>query len=192
MPDELNKQLEGFFNTYLSDIISESDVKEQIETFFQKGLDKAELQFNMNFFVRPAKIDFLTAYTFDLIKGMTQDSVDLLRDELRRGIMNLDSVSKIKERVMNVLDKTDINARRIVRTETVRALNEGNYDGALQSELDLKKEWSAHLDKRTSTICRTLNGKQVGLKEKFKYKDKEFNLPPAHPNCRSRCIYVQI
>ena len=72
-----------------------------------------------------------------------------------------------------------------------RAQNMGHIDGARQSNLKLKKRWDAHLDNRTSEVCNHLDGQTIGLDEKFKHNGQEFDIPPAHPNCRSTLIFVE-
>jgi len=82
-------------------------------------------------------------------------------------------------------------ARAIARTEINRAENMGHIDGARQSGLKLMKQWDAHLDKRTSQVCKDLNGKKIPMNDKFKWRGQEFDAPPAHVNCRSVLIFIQ-
>lgn len=186
-----DQQLDRIFKTYMAGLVTREAVKSQIIKFFDKGMDKAEINFNLNFVRNPIKINFLTDYTFDLITGMTDEIAADLKLELKRAILNAESITKIKERVEKVMDVAETRAIKIARTELNRAMNEGHNEGARQTGLKLKKEWHAHIDARTSKICRALDGQQVQLNDKFKYKDMEFLLPPAHPNCRSRVIYIQ-
>jgi SPP1 gp7 family putative phage head morphogenesis protein len=89
------------------------------------------------------------------------------------------------------MEMTVDRARMIARTEMNRAANMGHIDGARESGLNLKKRWDAHLDNRTSPVCRALDGKTVGIDEKFVHNGEEFDAPPAHPNCRSTLIFIQ-
>jgi len=54
-------------------------------------------------------------------------------------------------------------------------------------KLNIRKQWSSVLDRRTSAVCQTLNGEIQPV-------DKPFSLgymyPPALPNCRSRVVSV--
>jgi SPP1 gp7 family putative phage head morphogenesis protein len=88
-----------------------------------------------------------------------------------------------------VFDLADSRLNMIARTELNRASNEGALSGYKQSGLKGKKTWLAKLDKDTSPICRFLNGKSVGLNEKFVYKGEEYDCPPSHPNCRSTLVF---
>jgi len=117
---------------------------------------------------------------------------DKLRSELQRGLMNLESVDKLKERVQKVMDVSAERARMIARTEANRAENMGHIDGARQSDVKLMKKWDAHLDNRTSAVCNDLDGKIIPLDKKFKWNGQEFDAPPAHPNCRSTLLFVPI
>jgi len=186
LTDLINKFLSIFNVTIIADTVQKEIVKE-----YDKGLEAAEINFQMNFSRNTERLDFLEKYTFDNIKGMNDDIADKLRGELQRAFMNLESIDKIKDRVKKVMDVSVDRARMIARTEMNRAENMGHIDGARQSGLKLMKQWDAHLDKRTSPICRSLNGKKIPMDSKFKYQGQDFDSPPAHPNCRSTLIFVQ-
>jgi len=158
-------------------------VNKVIKENYNKGIDLAEEQFNMNFIPDNNKVLFLEKYTFDNIKGMNDEIAEKLRKELSQGLINMESMSQLKSRITKVMDVAEDRARMIARTETVRANNQGQLDGAKQSGLKLMKKWDAHLDSRTSEVCKYLNGKMVSLNAKFKWKDQVFDAPPAHPNC---------
>lgn len=83
-------------------------------------------------------------------------------------------------------------AERIVRTEMVNALNAGHH-AALEASAEvvpgLRKQWDAHLDERTSTMCRKWNGRVVAIDEPFgEHRGRAIMHPPLHPNCRSRVV----
>lgn len=84
----------------------------------------------------------------------------------------------------NATNQSFNNAFRLIRTETAAVDSQVTFEGykQAQKELGLKYfKYDAHLDSRTSEICRELNGKI------FKIDDYEIgvNVPPMHPNCRS-------
>ena len=160
--------------------------------FYDIGIDKAEQQFDLNFTRDGDRLKLMENYTVNNIKDMNDDMQNKIRQEVTRGVVNLESVDKVKERIMKVVDVSKERAKMIARTELNRAENVGHIDGARQSELDLKKEWDAHLDARTSPVCDYLNGQVKELDEKFKYQGKEFDAPPAHPNCRSTLRFIQV
>lgn len=83
----------------------------------------------------------------------------------------------------------------LVRTEINQAVNVGhahalNTAAEAMPSIGLEKQWSAHLDNRTSNRCR-------GLHLQVRPLDREFvsltdgwrgAAPVAHPNCRCRCL----
>lgn len=78
------------------------------------------------------------------------------------------------------------NASRLVRTESSFYLNQANLTGLKETFAD-EYIYVATLDKRTSDICRELDGKI------FKITDAKVgvNYPPMHPYCRSTtAIYI--
>lgn len=170
---------------------SSVEISEQMKDAYQEGMDKAEVQFGVNFYPNLERVDVLEEMTFENIKGMNEDLANKLRQELQRGMLNFESVSKLKKRVKKVMDIGIERARMIARTEFNRASNMGHIDGARQSNLKLMKRWDAHLDNRTSAICNALDGKTIPLDKKFKYEGKEWDSPPSHPNCRSVLIFVE-
>jgi SPP1 gp7 family putative phage head morphogenesis protein len=167
-------------------------VKLNIKREYDQGLANAEIEFDKNFVRDDERLEFLQQYTFDNIKGMNADIAESLRKEISQSILNHEGASALKERVMKVMDVSRERARMIARTELNRANNMGHLDGAKQSGLKLVKVWDAHLDARTSPLCRALNGKKVGINEQFVYDGKEYDSPPGHPNCRSTIIFEQI
>jgi len=83
-------------------------------------------------------------------------------------------------------------AENIARTETVRALNQGQMQawnrqvGDSQLPTTVKRKWIAAISERTCPICMELNGMPpVGLKEPFNSPlAGTIMAPPAHPSCR--------
>lgn len=184
--DLINKFVKLLNLNELSDLVINN-----VRKHYDMGLEEAEVKFQMNFMESPTRLQTLEKYTFENIKGMNEDIADKLRQELQRGMMNLESTSKIQERVEKVMDVGRDRARMIARTEMNRAENMGHIDGARQSGLKLMKRWDSHLDKRTSAVCRDLDGVTIPLDAKFRWKGQEFDAPPAHPNCRSTVIFIQ-
>jgi HK97 family phage portal protein len=97
-------------------------------------------------------------------------------------------------------------ADTVARTETARAANEGAKMGYREAGVT-KLRYTAVLDDRTTEICKALDGKIVGIEEKFlsaeegftdskgnavdlSYNDGVPNAGSAHPNCRSTIVAV--
>lgn len=113
--------------------------------------------------------------------SLNEDSPDL--SQQRRDGMALDYAGRrLKDRALN-----------IARTETISAANQGTLN-AWQVARDngfilpeSQKEWIAAMaSERTCRYCRELDGKKVGLDEKFHSPllGKDVNGPTLHPSCR--------
>lgn len=127
------------------------------------------------------------------IKGVTKELQRSILDEVREGIINKESQTQIKDRIKNVFKTAkDVQAERIARTETNRFVNQGKLMGYIESGLKGKKEWKAHIDSKTSPLCRSLNGQKVALTEFFTdpKTGQKFIAPPSHVNCRSTIQFV--
>ena len=163
-----------------------------IKNNFLKGWDSAEKQLSKNFIVNKEAIDFIQDYTFNNIKGMTEEIANDLRQELERGIMAGEGIAKIKARVSKVFDVGENRAEMISRTESNRAENQGKLQAFKSSGEEYNKQWISKIDSRTSPICKRLNGKVVKMDENFKDSQSgwEGPCPPSHVNCRSSIIFI--
>ena len=172
--------------------VSAQIVSATLRKFYLSAIEDMETKFDMNFTMDEDKLKFLTTYTFDNIKDLNNYAKESLRKELSQGIMNLEGVDKLQERIKDVMDTTKNRARLIARTEANRALNMASLDAARQSGLNIEKKWLSKLDDKTSQVCKDLDGKQIPLNEKFSHKGELYDSPPAHPNCRSTLQYIQV
>lgn len=109
--------------------------------------------------------------------------VQVLKQELTRGIIRGDNPRILANIMRKRIKSTKANIERLVRTETTFIANATIKQG-YSDEGITKYEFSAHLDDRTSKICKDMN------KEEFNLKDFQpgVNAPPMHPNCRSRIV----
>lgn len=164
-----------------------------IENNFMEGWDSSEKQLNRNFLVNKEAITFIQDYTFNNIKGMTEEIGNDLRQELERGIIAGEGVTKLKERVGKVFNVGKNRAEMIARTESNRAENQGKLLAMKASGEKYMKQWSTHEDDRTSEICKRLDGQTVGLNENFidPKSGWEGPAPPSHVNCRSAVLFVR-
>ena len=187
--DELAKRIKEMITFQGLKPISDAVIKNT----FMGGHDSAEKQMARNLTINSGAIDFIQDYTYNNIKGMTEEIAQDLRQELERGVMSGEGIAKIKARVSKVFDVGENRAEMIARTETNRAENQGKLQGFKASGEKLKKQWSTHLDDRTSPICKRLNGQVVGLNENFNDKTSGWAgpVPPSHVNCRSSVLYLE-
>lgn len=91
--------------------------------------------------------------------------------------------SDVAKLIAKTMSTTMSNANRLLRTEGARVATAA--DRKIYSDLGLKDyEYMATLDRRTSDICRRMNGKVYALKD----LEEGYNAPPMHPNCRSTTV----
>jgi len=202
MEPELKGLIDDIINLYLTYIDADT-LKEfmygLIGEHYNKGIDAGEVNFNMNFVPDYRTISFIQKYAFDNVTKVTADMKDNLRKEMSIGLMNGESIPQLKLRIVDVMDTTLQRAEMISRTETVRAFNMGHNQTAKDSGLVLMKEWSAQPERISKAgnfvpcpSCESMNGQRIGMNEKFKAENgEEYLLPPAHPHCACRVIYIQ-
>ena len=188
--DNLPKMIKQFFAAFALKELSDQVIKSE----FDDGWDKSEKQIQKNVPYNNKALEFLQNHTFDNIKGMTEEISNDLKQELERGIINGEGITKLKERVNKVFDVGDNRAEMIARTETNRADNNGKLLAVKGSDVDKEynKKWVTHEDDRTSPICNRLDGQVVGVNMDFKDPGSpwEGQSPPSHVNCRSSIVFV--
>ena len=108
-----------------------------------------------------------------------------LKEELKKGLIRGESLQEISRIIADKLNNEYSNALRLVRTETAWIQCEATKQNYLDNDIKYY-EFSAFLDKKTSKICKELDGKVVKVEEAIVGK----NMPPLHPNCRSCMIPI--
>lgn len=106
-----------------------------------------------------------------------------LKDELVKAAINGNNPVVTARRLRKIFDSTKANTERLVRTESTYVANATT--AKRYEEMGVEEyEFTAVMDRRTSTICREMNG------ETFKLKDFQpgINAPAMHPNCRSTIV----
>lgn len=106
-----------------------------------------------------------------------------LKDEMVKAAINGNNPRVTARNLRNVFGGTRFNTERLVRTESTYVAN--STTAKRYEEMGVEEyEFMAVLDKRTSTVCREMNG------ETFKLKDFQpgINAPAMHPNCRSTIV----
>jgi SPP1 gp7 family putative phage head morphogenesis protein len=117
----------------------------------------------------------------DTWRRLARDIPDMVGSSLVMGR----SYSRTAQEVRESFGVEEYQALRLVRTES--AYFSGQAELEAMRDLGIKEyEYYAIMDRRTSTICRDLDG------EVFLYEEAEAgkNYPPMHPNCRSRAMPV--
>lgn len=104
-----------------------------------------------------------------------------LKKEINDFLNGKTDVNIISKNIKNRFN-VDLNvSNRLVRTEIAKVQCQANEVWA--NEHNIKKQlFCATLDKRTSKICQSLDGKI------YDFDDEHKRIPPLHPNCRSCLI----
>jgi len=123
-----------------------------------------------------------------LIKSISDTTRDKLRKTLSEGVANGESIPSLASRVSAVYDEAKgSRAKKIARTETIAASNQGALQAYDQSGVVEKKEWYCAIDERTCEICSAMHKEVVDLHKNF---SGGVDAPPAHPNCR--CVILAV
>lgn len=187
------------FLHYINPDVLKEAIYKMIERFYSKGLEQGEIQFNMNFLPDYETLAFIQKFSFDNVKGLTEELKERLRKEISIGLMNQESPAQLKLRIIDVMDTTIARSEMIYRTEMSRAFNVGHYEAAKNSGLDLVKQWNSQPERVSKAgnlvpcpRCEAMNGKQVEIDKPFIFEDGEqVLLPPLHPHCSCVCIFLQ-
>ena len=161
---------------------------------------------NLELTTDPA-VEYLREHGAELIMEINGTTRDKLKEVLAEGFEIGESISELSERVSNVFkDATRHRAETIARTETLRASNFGTVEAYRQSGVVKAQEWLTERDDRACEFCLEMDGKIIGLDEKYFDKgdkltvngnDLKFDLlsveyPPLHPNCRCTTMPVLV
>lgn len=121
-------------------------------------------------------------------------------DTLREGMMQGETLSDLIRRVRGkrengytdgVMNASYVRTEAIVRTSVMKVANNARLATlADNSDLFSGIKWISTLDKRTSAICRALDGLTWDMDLKPVGHDLEFHTPPRHWNCRSTTVPI--
>ena len=103
--------------------------------------------------------------------------VKYIQQDLTVGIIRGDSIQKMARQLKKDLNVLYYQAERLVRTETNYAMNQAHLKGYKDSGVVEKYEFLAAHDKRTSKLCRDLDGEMFELSKAVVGE----NYPPMHP-----------
>ena len=146
--------------------------QEQAVANYRKALESgadSELKSALSRALRDGRFDRTITRSLRTGSKLKQDQIDAM-------------VQRYRERYLQY------RARMIARTETLRASNIGQQmlwkQGVAQGHISshAKRQWVASGDKATCPLCRSLNGKVVGIDEEF--APGIMNPPDTHPDCR--------
>lgn len=122
---------------------------------------------------------FLGLYGLELAVDMTETTKSRMIDIIQRGMMMGWSTNRMAMEMMEEGDRySEIRARRIARTEVMRASNYATMKGAEGVGFEMDKIWIATRDSRTRRFPRQnfdhwdMDGKQVPMNQPFESADK--------------------
>lgn len=167
----------------------------------------SDLKLPINLVPSNKDLSLLQDYVNQNLQAAGDDISNALRAEIQRGILNGEGTKDLSKRVKFLFKEKKYQTRlkTIIRTETLRANNQGTLQGAIQAEstgLKLKKWLDVTEDARTSNICKQEHAK-YGSKEQAIPLDDDFIVkadnktiksksPPFHPNCRTVLRIVRL
>jgi hypothetical protein len=139
--------------------------------------------------------------------GENKTIVRRMQNELAQAIILGEGIPQISNRIRSICNMTFNQARRIARTETIRALNQGKHLAALQAaegyDIPMQKQWLATLDERTRSTPpdnfdhAEMHGVTVALEDAFDVSGESLQYPNDPNgsagniiNCRCTAIYV--
>jgi HK97 family phage portal protein len=172
------------------------------ELFEKEGKEALKLiGSNMLFSIDSERISKQLEKSIKLMsKSYNETTLDLLKEKLKEGFEAGESFEELKNRIIQIYEWSDeFRAERVARTETFRIANEATREAWKQSGVVKSFKWFTALDERVCEFCGKLNGKIVGVDEKwFKKGDVmtgseggkldidyvDIEHPPLHVNCR--------
>lgn len=104
-----------------------------------------------------------------------------LKKELKKFLNGDTSVNNITKNIKKKYNMNAYNSKRLIDTEVCRVQAQSNELFAEEHGV-MKQIFTATLDKKTSNVCRNLDG------QTFDINDKNKPIPPLHPSCRSCLI----
>ncbi|MDY4060176.1 MAG: minor capsid protein [Anaerovoracaceae bacterium] len=122
----------------------------------------------------------------DRVWKNTDKVANYMQNDFKNAVIRGDAYERCTKELTRRFGVSYTAARRLIYTEGTFVMNEASMT-AFEEFYD-EYIYMAHLDERTSKICRSLNG------QKFKISEREagVNFPPMHANCRSTYNIVML
>jgi len=111
---------------------------------------------------------YVSVYTAKEVTNISETTRKKIANTIRKGLRDGLSIQQISKNIKNSSAFASSRATLIARTETHNAMNVGNLEIAKSLELkNPKKEWNNALDTRARSWHKRMDGKRVGIDEKF-------------------------
>jgi HK97 family phage portal protein len=164
------------------------------------------LQFNGT---SPEVVKYLENYVPTFVQRFNERTKNDLQAVLIKAQVEGWALPRLKDEMKRVFNQYEYNRTDMVaRSEVVRSSNAGAQMAYRQAEIQ-ELEWLDTDDKHTCILCKSLDGKRIGIegtflkvgetleatdadgnKQKYKNKYEPVSYPPLHPNCRCTIIPV--
>ena len=120
--------------------------------------------------------------TTEYMGFLSKEMQDQMNVSLAEGHALGESIPKLSDRLKDTWKLGKVRAVRYARTQTNDVYNAAHMSRYSSSSVVEYVQFSAHLDDRTSPICRMYH------KTIWKKNDPGIQVPPLHFNCRSRLL----
>ena len=120
----------------------------------------------------------------DKLQHLTENSKEEIQEKLIQHQTEQFTYNQIVDDLVKFFDYDTIAASRFARTGTNYVYNQAHLNRYRDTGIVAGVRYAAHIDNRTSEICRMLNGTIWAI------DDPNILTPPNHFNCRSRILPV--
>ena len=169
--------------------IVHDNIHDAVGEVYHEGYNAGELLIRKHIrkaaIIDPQEDVRIAKYTEELIYGLSQlvvESRDDIQYALRGFYAKGYTFQRIRDGLRGFFDDDLVKASRFARTATNDIYNRAHLNRYQDSGVVDGVEYGAHIDARTSEICRMLNGTL------WKVDDPAIQRPPSHFHCRSRLI----
>lgn len=130
----------------------------------------------------------------EFVSSVVGTDKEKLSNLLAQGMKEGKGIAEIERLIRSSFaDFKKSQIEKIVRTEILRASNEGTLEAFRASDVVVGKQWLTAMDDRVDPECADLNGKIVSLESNFFKTDYGTGeTPPLHPNCRCDLLPVLV
>ena len=118
----------------------------------------------------------------DKLQHLTENSKEEIQEKLIQHQTEQFTYDQIVDDLIKFFDYDTVAASRFARTGTNYVYNQAHLNRYRDTGIVAGVRYAAHLDDRTSEICRMLNGTI------WEIDDPNILTPPNHFNCRSRIL----
>lgn len=129
-------------------------------------------------------IKYLMNRNFENVSTVDKIFLERMRTVLMAGIKKGESISSMIRKLTSNTNVNSLEAERIVRTEIIKASNQGAISAYEDSGMVKEVEWLTAEDERICPVCNSLDRKKMSFNEARNL------IEGIHPNCRCTIIPV--